>query len=155
MKKALLILASIIAMIFILIFIYLRYIRVPDHIMKTAVTQSSLIGKNYVICRRARVTGFDWLVITDNNGMKYEYCNIIGANPFSELNLSDDFVFSDNRYVFYIIEKRVYYSEELHEDCLEFVVSGWDILYPVNHGILNLLNSPKYITLADTRLMEE
>jgi hypothetical protein len=149
MKKALIIMVIILAITFIII--YIRYIRVPDYILKTAVTRSSLPDKDYIICQREMVTGFDWVVIADNNGKKNEYCNIVGANPYDELDLNDSIILADNSYIFYVVEKRQHYSEKMQQDIIEYVVSGWDIQYPVKHGSpFDVFISPKYITQNDT-----
>jgi hypothetical protein len=121
--------------------------------LKTAVKESELVGKSYILCQRVRVTGFDWILIKNEKGERTEeYLNIIGIDPFYELNLRYDFIISNNTYVFYITEKRKYYSEEMRENILEYVATGWDILYPVDRdGYLeyNLFGPRKYITKND------
>ena len=130
--------------------VYMKIFHVPESIIRTAVREKEVTDGNYILCKRTVTTGFDWALIRDEYGnASNEVCNIVGANPFYELNLKADFVFSENIYVFYIEEKNTYYSEEMKMDMLEYVVTGWDILYPVKHGGLNLFSPRKYITDKD------
>ena len=132
---------------------YMQNIHTPKAIIKTALKEKELTESIYILCKITAVTGFDWVMIKDENGnATYEHCIIIGASPFNELNLVADFVFSDNTYVFHIEEKNTYYSEEMSMDILEYTVSGWDILYPVKHGnFFNPFHSKKYITNKDLK----
>jgi hypothetical protein len=119
--------------------------------LKTAVKESELVGKNYILGEHVSVTGFDWYLIKDENGEEgKEYFNVIGPNPFEEFSLSYDFYVSGNIYIFYITKKRRYYSEKMREDMLEYIVTGWDILYPVRRVCPdNIPFINKYITEYD------
>jgi hypothetical protein len=133
--------------------LYMKNSYIPVTILKTAVKKSDLRGKSYILCQHEMVTGFDWIVIKNEFGKRTnEYCNIIGADPFGELNLRYEFVMADNVFVFYITEKRKYYCEKMNMNMLEYVVTGWDILYPVKRGELSdLFRRSKHITEDDVR----
>ena len=132
--------------------IFMQNFYMPREILKTAVKENKLKSEKYILCQAAVVTGFDWVMIQDEYGKKtYEFCNIIGiVDPYIELNLRYEFFLGRNAFIFYIEEKKIYYSEEMREDILEYVATGWDILYPVKHGDFpNIISSNKYITSKD------
>jgi hypothetical protein len=82
-----------------------------------------------------RVTGYSWQIVMDETGnVKPIYCIITDVDPERELRLRYEFMTANNRFIFYPIERKEYYSEELRESIVEYVVSDWDILYPVKHG---------------------
>jgi len=118
--------------------LYVKRIYVPSNNVKQALRHNDITSTSYILCKEARVTGFDWMLIQneDNENMQ-EFCNIIGPNPFEDLDLSYEFSMAQNTFIFYIEERREYYSEELKQDCIEYIVSGWDILYPVKHAALS------------------
>lgn len=124
--------------------------------VKEAVGRGSLNGKQYILCEREKVTGYDWHILFDSEGVDSgKYCNIKNCDPFSELNLTYEFETGHNTFVFYIEERRKYYSEELREDTLDFEASGWDILYPVKREpIFGWFKSRKYILESDTYLSQ-
>lgn len=130
----------------------LRFFNNTAPILKTAITKKDIIKMKYILCKRIKTTGFDWVVIQDKEGNKVdEVCNIIGSDPFEELNLSYDFFMGDNTFIFYIEDRREYYSKELKQNCVEYHATGWDILYPIKHGrITGILESRWYITQNDT-----
>jgi len=132
---------------------YMKNIYTPETILKTAVTKNELFDKNYILCKAAATTGFAWRMVKDEDGKKTSiYCNIIGANPFDELNLHGEFGWADNTFVFYIEEKKMIYSEATKQDEVEYIVTGWDILYPIKHSnFVDLFSSKKYITSRDTK----
>lgn len=132
------------------VFMYVRYVQGSVQITRTAVFKDD-IDVPYILCKHERVTGFDWRIVDGNanNGTDI-YCNINGADPFSELNLKYDFRIAGNTYVFYVTNRTEYYDKDLKETAVEYTVSGWDILYPVRHGtIFGLLMSHKYIVESD------
>lgn len=117
--------------------------------VKRAVRKSELDG-DYILCTWARVTGFEWYVESGYEGSRNEYCNIVGPSPLTELDLKYDFLIEGNVYVFYVEERREYYSDVLGETVPEYLVSGWDILWPVRHGpLFERLKSPGYILQSD------
>ena len=133
--------------------LYMKNIYEPKGIIKIAVKEKDLSDRSYILCIRTVSTGFDWIMIKDEDGNKtYQHCIVIGVNPFAELNLSADFIFADNTYVFYIIEKRTVFSVVTNQYEVEYVVAGWDILYPVKHGFPDFLSSKKFITEKDVGL---
>ena len=108
-------------------------------------------SEDYIIAKMTWVTGFDWeLADEDHNLSKYKgiYCNIKGPTP-NDLILRYDFQISGNTYVFYVEERREFFDEEMNEPSLEYIVSGWDILYPVKHGVGDLLRTSWHITSKD------
>lgn len=130
---------------------FMKNTYIPNSIVKTAVKENELSGKNYILCQRARTTGFDWLMVKNEANVKTnEFCNIIGSNPFDELYLRHELVMARNTYVFYINEKTITYSEELQQDIIEYTATGWDILYPVKRDdVASFFSSKKYITGKD------
>jgi len=139
--------------VFLIVFFYVKIVYIPKITLKVAVKKKELSGKEYILCRTVKVTGFDWICIKNENGNDTEeYCNIIGPNPFDTFKLSHEFEMARNTFVFYVAEERRYYSEEMREEMLDYVVTGWDVLYPVIHGdisILSLFFTRKYMTKAD------
>ena len=116
---------------------YLKMAYIPNDYVKKAVQQSEILESSYIFCKRARITGFDWQLVKNEYGNESNvFINIVGTSPFEDLEFSHEFVMSDNTYIFYIEERRDYYSEELKQDCVEYIVTGWDILYPVKHATL-------------------
>ena len=119
--------------------------------VKYAIYKSELNIKRYIICEPVLVTGYEWIMTEDENGKTQPtYCIISGNEPGNSLSLSYDFMSADNQFVFYPIEKKEYYSEELQENVVEYIVEKWDILYPVKHGnILDIIPMSHAITKLD------
>jgi len=132
---------------------FMRNIYEPEAIIKESVKENELTGKSHILCQRVRITGFDWILIKNENGkITREYCNVIGAKPFYELKLRHEFLMAGNTIIFYIEENKMSYTEVTNQDEIEYYVSGWDVLYPVKHSellILDLYKSKKYITKDD------
>ena len=128
----------------------MRNIYEPKDIQRSAVKENQLIGKRYILCNAERVTGFDWLLVKDENGNSVnELCNISGVNLFEELPIKYELEMA-NTFVFYVAEKRMVFSEALGQDAIEYVVTGWDILYPIKRGNpLDLFSTKKYISEDD------
>ena len=121
-------------------------------ILKTSVKKSQLIGKSYILCKEAWVTGFNWILIRNEYGIITDkYCNVIGANPFEEFAFRYEFRLAKNTFIFYVEEKNVYYSKELAQNVTEYLVTGWDILYPVKHDdyFYGFFNKNRFITEDD------
>ena len=151
MKKKLLYFTIAIFILIVGVIIFMNNFYTPTEILKTAVKGNELKNENYILCKEAWVTGFDWRMIRDEDGKKTSiFCNIIGANPFSELKLRYEFSLCDNTFIFYIEEKGMAYSEATNQDEIEYVVTGWDILYPIKHNdFIDFFSSKKYITSKD------
>ena len=132
--------------------IYMRNFYEPKDILRTAVKESELKNEKYILCQQKIVTGFHWLLIKNEDGEKvYEFINIVGPTP-GELKLRYEFEMAQNTFVFYVEEKRMVYSEATKQYEIEYVVTGWDVLYPVKHGdllLFDLFGSKKYITKKD------
>ncbi|MCL1917964.1 MAG: hypothetical protein FWG14_06565 [Peptococcaceae bacterium] len=154
MRKRLLAFATM-ALILLLIGVtyFIQTIYTPETILKTAIKEKELSDRRYILCQRVRITGFDWELIKNEDGKKTnELCNVVGASPFSEYPFRHEFVIANNTYIFYVEEKNVVYSEEIKEDEIIYVVTGWDILYPVKHSEFfgfDLFKTKKYITPDD------
>ena len=149
MKKKTYIFLAILAALVLLLTVR-EYCVPQEQIVKEAVKKSSVSGE-YILCQRARTTGFDWHVTDAGEiGNDGEYCSIVGADPFRELSFLYEFSVVDNTFVFYVENRREYYSEEMREQIVEYTVSGWDILYPVRHeAVFGIGKSPKYILTSD------
>jgi hypothetical protein len=121
--------------------------------LKIALKENDLSKKKYILCKVTRVTGFDWLLIKDEYGNDTsEYINIIGPSPFNTFKLSYNFETAGNTFIFYVKEKNIVHYEEMRENGIEYVITGWDILYPVKHlnmRIFDFLFNSKYITEFD------
>lgn len=132
---------------------YMKNIYTPEMILKTAVKESELVDKRYILCKEAVTTGFEWIMIRNEDGQKTQaYCNIIGAQPFVDYKLKYEFHLAYNTFIFYIEEKNMVYSEVTKQDEIEYVVTGWDILYPVKHSesfVFDIFRTKKYITEDD------
>lgn len=130
---------------------YMKNFHTPQTIIKTAIKENEITDKSYILCQEARTTGFDWVLIKNEGGEKIsEYCNIVGASPFSDLNFRHEFSMAKNTFIFYVEEKRMTYSEATKQDEIEYVVTGWDIKYPVKHGdLFAFFRTNKYITEID------
>lgn len=149
-RKTKVVIAVFLGMVILLLVLAGRYVWMPDSVVKTAIKENELEGI-YILCVRERITGFDWRIVSENDlGAKNDLCNISGPSPFDDLDLKHDFVIADNTYIFHVVERNEVYSDELGEMITEYVVSGWDILYPVRHEVIfGLLKSPKYILESD------
>jgi hypothetical protein len=125
----------------------------PKEILKTAVFKGDLREKNYIYCQPCSVTGFEWRLIGGNSmNARYDYCIVRGADPESIFNLKYEFMTAGNIFVFYVLEQKEYYSEILGEQCIEYIVDGWDVLYPVKHGsIFDGIIFSKHITIDDIK----
>jgi len=145
--------AMAIVVIFVVVFgiFYSWYCNRPADTIKVAVIEKDIKGTNYILCEPVDTTGFTWRVIKNEEGnVKNQLCNIIGILPKDDLKLNTEFLMANNVYVFYVIDFDEYYSEELQEQCVNYTVSGWDILVPVKHGrIDSFFESKKYITSKD------
>ena len=128
----------------------MQYLHIPMTIIKTAVTEDELSGKNYILAKRIATTGYDWEIIKDENGENTgELCNIVGANPLEEHRFTRKFLSADNTFVFFIEERRWSFRESLSEKHLEYVATDWTVLYPVKHSDvpeLDFFSSRRYIT---------
>lgn len=128
--------------------IIIPFVRIEeDAISKEALRYNDLNDKKYIICKFARVTGYNFEIIKDENGKKTsKYCLVKGVNLESEL--SYEFLISGNNFIFYVTEKNQYWDADLADEITEYTVDGWDILYPVKRDELFNI-TPKYIIKND------
>ena len=129
---------------------YCKILDSQDSVKKAIRIEDISPDQDYILAKMIRTTGYDWeLVEEDYKQSQYRlFCNIRGPNP-DDLHLEYIFWSCDNTYVFYVLECREYFNEEANELSLEYIVSGWDILYPVNRGGFGLLRTNKHITSKD------
>ena len=121
--------------------VYMRNFHMPAIPLKEAVKKSELADKKYIICEPTHIDGFDWYLIQDVEGRTLKApCNIIGAYPFTELEVGHEFATAGNKFIFYVTEKKT-----ANNSANEYLVTGWDILYPVKNSksLLPKLWSPK------------
>lgn len=151
MKKLILVLiSSLIAIGLVLLGVrfYIANVYTPGNILRVARKESELAEGSYILCQPARVTGFSWLLIQNENGEEVqELINITGADPFIELNLSYEFRMGRNTFIFYIEERIDGFSEEMGLGTVEYVVTDWDILYPVKR--VTFFSPRRYIIETD------
>jgi hypothetical protein len=134
------------------VLIFMQFFHTPKSILKTAVKENKINSDSYVLAQQVWVTGFDWVCIQNLNGKKVnELCNIIGANPIRELNLKHEFEQGENTFIFYVEERREYFCEIMGVDVVEYIVTGWDILFPIKHNDIDLFGSRWHITKDDAR----
>jgi hypothetical protein len=142
--------------VFILLFIlevnFMKNINVPksESILKEAVKRKDIPNSDYILCQWARVTGFDWRMIRNEEGEKTKkYIKISGVNSFIEFNFKYEFIMSRNTFSLYIEEKKTYYSEEKGMEVTEYTVTGWDILYPIKRESEEFFTTKRYIVEGD------
>jgi len=121
--------------------IVIPFAEINDEIAMTAVRRRELRGKNYIVCKWEAITGYNYQLIRDENGRRTnKLCLITGSSPESEIIY--DLLISNNTYVLYVVEKKPYHFDG--EIGVEYVVDGWDVLYPVKRDSLFNI-SPKYV----------
>jgi len=153
-KKMIIVATVIISIVLLLlgVLFYFAYIHAPENILRVARKESELEEGSYILCQGARVTGYSWILIQDENGDEVrDFINIMGVDPIAELNLSYEFEMGHNTFIFYVDERIVSYSEFLGEDTIEYMVTGWDILYPVRRVPYTLISPRRYILETDMR----
>ena len=74
------------------------------------------------------------------------YVRVIGNLP--EHEVSHDFLRSGNRFVLYVDERKDYFCTSMQETITKFVVSGWDVLYPV-YQVAPITDTPNYVLKSD------
>jgi hypothetical protein len=148
-------LRTLIGMFFILVILFIvsnlpAFIR-PSEVLKAAILKNALGGQNYILAQPCSVTGYEWRLAGGTGANNaFNYCIVKGENPESELNLKYEFMTAGNTFVFYVLEQEEYYSDVLGEQCVEYTVEGWDILFPVKHGsVFDGFSFSKHITVAD------
>ena len=123
--------------------------RTSPQVYKVAVKEDEIDSDSFIICRLGLTTGYDWLLLQDENGDRSpeEPCLISGPDPFLDHGLKMEFY--NNRFVFYVTDKRVFFNEELGEMSTEYTVGGWDVLYPVKRDF-PYPSLPEYMLRSDT-----
>jgi len=125
--------------------IVIPFTEIKDVIAKTAVKRRELRGKEYIICKWEATTGYNFQLIQDENGRRSnKLCLVTGPNPENELIY--DFLIANNTYVLFIIEKKPYHFDGAI--CVEYIVDGWDVLYPVKRDTLFNI-TPKYVLMDE------
>lgn len=118
-----------------------------DDIVKKTVKLSELRDREYIICRWARVTGYNYELVMDERGIRSNsFCRVSGIEL--EGKLAYEFLISDNYFVFYIVDKKEYVDSELEQHVTEYIASGWDVLYPVRRQALFVF-APQYVLVSD------
>ena len=110
-------------------------------IVKEALKIDDLAGKEYIICELEE--GIDYYLVRDENGDDtYQYCMVTGVDLQSELKSS--FLAAGNRFILYVVDKKQFFDAESGEDITEYIVDGWDVLYPVKNGKAGILGDYVY-----------
>ena len=119
-----------------------------SEIVKKTVTIKDIKKREYIICRGVSITGYNYSLVRDENGkMQHnKFCLVSGTIP--ENVLSYDY-YSLNTYVCYVTDKKQYYSDIVGEELTEYIVDGWDVLYPSKRdtGLFNF--APGYVLKSD------
>ena len=151
--KKMFVIVTVIISLFTVVFgvwFYTAFIYKPNGILRVALKEREIAEEKYILCRLYRVTGYDWFLIQDENGEDVnDFIYITGANPIADLKLSYEFEMGRSTYIFYIEKRHEVYSELLGENVVEYVVTSWDILYPVRR--ITFISPRRYITEADVR----
>jgi len=131
-----------------------KYLRKPEgEILKTAVTRTQLIGKKYILCKEVAITDADYRLRRNEYGMpSRKLCTVIGTDGekfVPNLPFSGEFYHAFNTYVFYVEDKREYEDENDGEKMVEYVVTGWDLLWPIRHSDSPTFKSWWYVTEED------
>jgi hypothetical protein len=119
---------------------------VSQPILKTAIAKNSLeSAENYIICQPSQNAEYPWLVIQDISGEKAEIYAVI------DMGLSETFIQSANKFIFFISDFREQSSESLGENYHQYLADSWEVLFPVkrNH-LFSGIRSNKYILESDT-----
>ena len=126
---------------------YARNLHIPNDALKKAVKIDEITSENYILCKRERVTGFDWCTVLDENGNDQEvFCNITGIDPYDEFNFKYEFSMEYNTFIFYIDGVDLVYNEAADKETKVYNVVGWDILYPVKHeALFGFFNSKHFL----------
>jgi len=155
-KKLIVTVAIIASIVLILsgVYLFFAHFHTPENIIREALKENALTERRYILCQLHRVTGFDWVLVQDENGEEvYDFIYITGANPIAEHKLSYEFEMGRNTYIFYVEEKNEGHLDYLGLETTEYIVSGWDILYPVRR--VTFISPRRYITLADIRRLND
>ena len=126
--------------------IVVPFVKTDERIIKVAVTAKDLQRGNYIVCKWVRMTGFNYVLERNEYYIRIKKHVIISGVDL-ENELSYEFMTAGNSFVFYVVEKKEYYSEDLG-DCTEYIVDGWDVLYPVKHHS-PITTIPRYIVESD------
>ena len=123
-----------------------------EEIYKSTVKRSDLKDETYIICRKGPVGWGHYSLIQDENGKrKIPFIErpvfVTGDVGYGGI-LDFDFQFFNEHYVFYVVEKKVRYCPLEGKELPEYIVDGWDILYPAKR--LDLFETaPSYILKSD------
>lgn len=125
-------------------------------IEKVAISEKTIKNEPYIICNETLVTGFEWVMLTDEEGQEYtpfKYVVLKGealenVPSFASAAEGGD----ENVFVFYIKGKQIEY-DDVRGEHLVYFVDDWDIIYPVKRiRLFSFLESRRYITYNDLPL---
>lgn len=125
--------------------------------IKYAVEELPKNESEYIVVTDYKVTGYEWLVIGEQNGLYAEHSqnikciNMIGNIPISKFY--SDYSTGDNRFICYgEYEYQPYDGISGHNIYGEYVfnVSRWDIMYPIKRELfIGVLIPKNYICRYD------
>jgi len=120
-----------------------------DEIVKRAVRKIDLTGEKYIVGKYVAITGYNYRLVRNEEGMfSRKLVRVTGLGILPEHEVNYDFLTAGNSFVLYVTEKKEYYDEELGEKIVEYVVCGWNVLYPVKHDS-PITTLPCYILKSD------
>ena len=126
-------------------------------IERRALRRTDLKDKEYIICKYVATTGYNFELIQDENGKRTPWfivkrlCRVTGSGFVGAVTY--DFLISGNSIIFYVVEKKQYYDPDMMENVIEYVVDGWDVLYPVKRDTM-FNAAPKYVLKSDLNDMD-
>ena len=97
--------------------------------VRFAIKESNIVSsENKIFCRRERTTGFDWVMITEENGKikAAEYIMIEGKSPLEKVGA--EAMYGTNTFVFYgeFVGEGSFDEVEKYRI---FICDKWDVLY--------------------------
>lgn len=115
-----------------------------DEIVKRTLHKHE-IENEYIIGNWVAQTGYDYRLIRNEKGeFSRKLVRVTGVTP----KVTYEFL-TINTFILYVEEKKEYYDTELGENVVEYVVNGWDVLYPAKHDDTPITSIPKYVLKRD------
>ena len=127
-------------MIILLLFLGVIFILIRAYVpIKYAVKEQDLHGNDYYLLKWCRVTGSDWQLIGNQDGLLDEPVYIDVDWDGEPFNLDYDTLSGHNIYVAYGEFSGKYAEVGYGEHIPVYTFNNWDVLYPVKRNATNFL----------------